>query len=548
MKVACLSELKSLLMQGLVKEHSYENVELKRDWRRSHGEKISMLCNGQPESDSFLVVGVEDSGKMAGHGEAWLRDQLANISQHCNTFLDPAISLIDLTTDDIGGNMIVIAHVKSPGVVVKWEGSAHAGKGTTKKKLSDEEVLELNLSLPGLTDLTRKKIIYQPIDALVRCFCDMANIGYDNHVLERYNLHNTRAGHILLGSSKFRVVKYAENGDVLMNDSREGIIRLLSKSIFNETRDYYDQLGIEGIRLSDSMLREAFGNAVGHAAYKDNDGEIILELHPRRLVLSNLSFAEYTSLANKWFSMAHKSPNSYLMEILRIAKRVDELGRGKTKLLAECLKSGFGPPEINVSDAGPFKRWSLHLELTEGNSTFRLLQEQITRLYHPNNEKILIAYALVLWRQKPFSEIKRYFDAVESRIAAEIISDIKGPLFIWEERDQLYPHRWVKILLEEGKQSRGFSPYEEARIFSHCKEICLSHYSGFITTAHFRELAHLSKSPSDRNLATRTLKKWQKAGKLTMISNGKYRFTEGETVEIEKSALLKILELFEKDT
>lgn len=67
MKVTNSSDLKSLLEKEAVKEHTYENVELKRDWRRSHGEKLSMLCNGQPESDCFLVIGVEDNGQMAGH-------------------------------------------------------------------------------------------------------------------------------------------------------------------------------------------------------------------------------------------------------------------------------------------------------------------------------------------------------------------------------------------------------------------------------------------------------------------------------------------------
>jgi predicted HTH transcriptional regulator len=547
LKIANLSDLKSLLKQKAVKEHTYENVELKRDWRRSHGEKLSMLCNGQPETDCFLVIGVEDNGNMAGHNEAWLRDQMPNIGQHCNTYLDPAISLVDLTSDDIEGNMIVIAHVKNPGVVVKWEGSAHAGKGTTKKKLSDQEILELNLSLPGLTDLTRQKTTYDPVEDLAKIFFEMAGISYEVNSLERYSLHNTRAGSILLGNLRFRVVRYDDNSDVLANDAREGILQLLTEVMFDEIKEYYEQLGIEKSRISSAMLREALGNAVGHAAYKDNDGEIILELHPSRLVISNLSFTEYTSLANKWFSMAHKSPNSYLMEILRIAKRVDELGRGKTKLLSECLRSGFGPPEINVSDAGLYKRWSLHLEINQGDDRLRLLFDQISRLYFPNNDKILIAYALVLWRQKPFSEIKRYFDAVESRIAAEIISDIKGPLFFWEEKDLLSPHRWVQILLEDGRQSRGFTPYEEKRIFNLCKEICLNHYSGYLTTSQFRELAHLSTSPSDKNLATRTLKKWQRTGQLAMISKGKYRFAESETVEIQKSTLTRILELFEKD-
>ncbi len=72
-------------------------------------------------------------------------------------------------------------------------------------------------------------------------------------------------------------------------------------------------------------------------------------------------------------------------------------------------------------------------------------------------------------------------------------------------------------------------------------------YSGYLTIAQFRDLARLTNSQSDKNLATRTLKKWQRAGHITMSAKGKYRFAESETVEIEKSTLAKILELSEKD-
>lgn len=456
---------------------------------------------------------------------------------------------MDLTTEDIDGNKMVICHVKNPGVVVKWEGHAYGGKGTTKKKLSPEEILELNLSLPGLMDITKQKASYKPDDNLVGIFCDMAKIVHNEHALSRFHLDETKCGELLFGNTKYRLVKYNDQGEVLENITRTGLIRLLSDATYQEIREFYAQYLTDNRRISNSMLREAIGNSVGHAAYKDNDGEIIVELHPHCIIVSNLAFAEYTSLANKWFSSAHKSPNSFLMETLRIANKVDELGRGKKKLLSECLINGFRSPEITISEAGRFKRWLLRIEFDEANERYRMLQESINQQYRASHDKSLIAYALVLWSNKPFSEIKRYFDAYESRIAAEIISDFKGPVFFWEEKDKIVLHRWVKILIEEGKSSKEFTHYEEMELYRRCLELHNKHYDGLITTTEFRELAHLSNSASDQNLTSRTFKKWKAQGKVKRVKRGTYKFTNTAQIEIEKSLLLKLLKAFkEKDS
>jgi predicted HTH transcriptional regulator len=543
-KIEAISKIKIKLQERMLTEHACENVELKRDWSKEHGEKISMLCNGQPENDCFLVVGVEDDGTLAGHDDSWLSSKLEVLSQHCNQYLDPSITLLDITTEDVDGSKVIICKVKSPGVVVKWRGNAFSGNGTTKKKLDQQEILELNLSLPGITDLSKKIVDYSPLESLVKAFSDILAEKYSKVILEKYRLHNTKCGKILFGETKYRVVKYDDCGDVLSNETRLGLFGLLSASTYDEVRTYYSQHLSNSARISDSLLREAIGNCVGHAAYKDNDGEIILELHPSRLIVSNLAFTEYTSLANKWFSSAHKSPNPFLMEVLRIAKKVDELGRGKKKLLSECLSNGFNAPVVSISEAGRYKRWMLQVTFEESDDRFMSIQQSLSKQYSGQLEKTLIAYALVLWHQKPFSEIKQYFDNYESKIAAEIISDIKGPVFFWEERDKIVLHRWVKILIEEGKSSKEFTQYEENEIYKKCQTLHNQYHGGLITPAEFRELAHLSNSGSDKSLTSRILSKWLKEGKVTKEKRGTYKFTDRSIIEIEKSELLKLIKAF----
>lgn len=544
MKIENISDLKIKLQEGTLTEHTYENVELKRDWSKEHGEKLSMLCNGQPEHECFLVVGVEDNGTLSGHDGSWLASKLEVLSQHCNEYLDPSITLIDITTEDVDGSKVIICIVKNPGIVVKWKDNAYGGNGTTKKKLKDAEILELNLSLPGLTDLSKKIVDYSPIEALVKNFGDILHEEYSENFLDKYHLKNTKCGQILFGETKYRVVKYDNHGELISNETRLGLFGLLSIEINDEIRSYYSQHLSDSTRISNSLLREAIGNCVGHAAYKDNDGEIILELHPSRLVVSNLAYPEFTSLANKWFSSAHKSPNPYLMETLRIAKKVDELGRGKKKLLSECLVHGFNAPVVSISDAGRYKRWMLQITFEESDERYLNIQRSLSKQYLGQQEKILIAYALVLWHQKPFSEIKRYFDNYESKIAVEIISDIKGPVFFWEERDKIVLHRWVKILIEEGKSSKEFTHYEENEIYKKCLALHNKYHGGLITAAEFRELAHLSNSSSDKSLTSRILGKWKDEGKVEKVKRGTYRFMDRTIIEIEKSELLRLMKAF----
>jgi predicted HTH transcriptional regulator len=544
MKIQSISELKIKLQEKAVTEYAYENVELKRDWSREHGEKISMLTNGQPEYNCFLVVGVEDDGSLSGHDESWLASKLEVLSQHCNQYLDPSVTLLDITTEDVDGSKLIICTIKNPGIVVKWGNYAFAGNGTTKKKLAPEQILELNLSLPGLTDVSKQSVEFTPIIALVQDLRAILGDDYREGYLEKYHLDNTKCGELLFGNTKYRVVKYDQVGEVVSNETRLGLFGLLSNSMNDEVRTYYSDFISDSTRITDSLLREAIGNCVGHAAFKDNFGEIIIELHPSRIVISNLAFPEYTSLANKWFSSAHKSPNPFLMETLRMAKKVDELGRGKKKLLSECLSNGFNAPVVTITDAGRYKRWTLQIIFEENDERFMNIERSLSKQYQSQPEKIIIAYALILWHQKPFSEIRRYFDNHESKVAAEVISDIKGPVFFWEERDSIVLHRWVKLLIEEGKSSKEFTHHEELELYKRCLSLHNKYHGGLITPAEFRELAHLSNSSSDMSLSSRIMKKWTNENKLQKVKRGTYKFTERTVIEIEKSELLKLVQAF----
>nr|WP_288500005.1 hypothetical protein [uncultured Pseudomonas sp.] len=330
-----------------------------------------------------------------------------------------------------------------------------------------------------------------------------------------------------------------------MNETRHGLAGLLTTEFYDEIRQYYSSHSIERLKITNDLLREALGNCIAHAAYHENNGEIIVELLHERIQFTNLAYNEYVSLANKWFSSAHKSPNPFLMEVLRALDRADELGRGKKKILTECLCNGFQAPYITITDAGRYKRWSLKIDFSHSSQKHQQAFEALKKQY--NLEKSLIAYSLTLWREKPFSEIAKCFDAYEAKLAAEILSDPRGPLFYWKERDKITPHRWLRILLEEGKSSKELTIHEKNTLYEALHKILGKYNGGYVTPKDVREIAHLSDTPSDKSLSSRLLIEWESKGKLEKIKKGTYKFTEQRT-EDSSQTTESILEDFSSTT
>lgn len=537
-------QLSNLLISSKITEHLYENVELKRSWSREHGEKASMLCNGNPISENFMIIGIEDDGALAGHNEDWLKKNLEIISQQLNSDLDPSLALTEIETLKINESHLILIHLKNPGVFVKWRHEAFSGCGTTKKKLTPPEILELGLKLPGLYDLTKQAVHFTPIESRSNELRKLLKAPEDTDIITKYNLNNF-CGKILTGETPYRVVKYSNTGSVTTNETRYGLAGLLTAEFYDEIRQYYSSHSIERLKITNDLLREALGNCIAHAAYHENNGEIIVELLHERIQFTNLAYNEYVSLANKWFSSAHKSPNPYLMEVLRALDRADELGRGKKKILTECLCNGFQAPYITITDAGRYKRWSLKIDFSHSSQKHQQAFEALKKQY--NLEKSLIAYSLTLWREKPFSEIAKCFDAYEAKLAAEILSDPRGPLFYWKERDKITPHRWLRILLEEGKSSKELTIHEKNTLYEALHKILGKYNGGYVTPKDVREIAHLSDTPSDKSLSSRLLIEWESKGKLEKIKKGTYKFTK-ERTEDSSQTTESILEEFSSTT
>jgi predicted HTH transcriptional regulator len=290
MKISNIIELKTKLLKSRITEHNYENVELKRNCTRDYGEKISMLCNGNFTDENYLIIGVEDNGSFSGHNDAWLKKTLEIISNQINEFLDPIVTLVEITTEDVSGNKMIILSVKNPGVVVKWGRNAWGGCGTTKRIMDSSEILELSLKLPGLHDISKFKAEYVPDNNLAQKFCDLGKLEFDDKSLDRYHLKDNRCGKILFGNTKFRVVEYDTNNDVVVNETRSGLLNILTEEFSDEIRHHYDTSFFDSERISDALLKEALGNTVGHAAYHGNDGEVLIELFPNKIHISNLAY------------------------------------------------------------------------------------------------------------------------------------------------------------------------------------------------------------------------------------------------------------------
>lgn len=530
------------IQTGNIQENLHKNVELKESWQKDHGHKISALSNKLTEPTTWLLVGLRDDGTLAGKGAEWAKQTEEVISQHINEKLDPIQTCVSITTHEIKGAYVLFVKLCNPGDVVYWGTNAYCASGTTQKLMEPEDILKLRLKLPGLTDFSRQPAHAKYNLSLINSMYN--RIQQREHLLESapdaekcleaLGLSGTQAARILFGDCPFRVVEFDSN-EVPINQSTEyGLYNLL-------TDEYQVQLQHRTARLAKRefnpypalALKEALANAVAHAAYFEQAGDVILEIRPTSLTISNLCLRESTYFANRWFSRAHKTINAFLMETLRVARQVDELGRGKNVIFAESVRNGKRPPTVHLQKAGKYFRWSLTLHGDVSDRRLLRVFSRISEIYS-DQRKALIAQALVLWHNKPVSEIKNYIDDTFSDEFADVLSSFNGPIFYYAEQDRIVLHRWVRLLLDEGKDSKQLSPVEEADLMSFTKKLSLEFEDGYITPAKLRKLGHFSESSSARTLSSQLLAKWQKEGHLSKQAHGKYKFVEPKPARQEE--------------
>lgn len=550
-----IEDLLNEIRNGNSQEHKHENIELKESWHQKYGKDLSALGNKLHNPCCWLVVGVKDDGSLAGKSEAKAVETERIISQQINEYLDPIQACKQIICREVSGSWIVVVCIKNPGDVVYWGNDVYSASGTTSHLLSPDEILGLRIQLPGLTDYSSQLAQGEYDENLVHCF--MQEVKKSGHFLEiaedpleslqRLSICDKQVSRILFGNCGFRLIKFDKFGDPIANIKYLGLYRVLTDKFQDEIQKWTaEQLNINISPYPEKALREALANAVAHAAYFEQDGDLILELYPDHLSISNLCLRESVYFANRWFSRSHKTINSLLMETLRIAHQVDELGRGKNLIFSHSIREGKHPPEVIIEKAGKYERWKL---LLYGGTTDKLLLRLLERIkeVYKDDQKSLIAFSLVLWRDKKVQEIKKYVDGDFSRQFADVLSGLKGPIFYYEQEDQIFLVRWARVLLGDGKDSKSLSHTEEKRLKEFTYNVCTEFYDHEITPSILRSTAQMGNTGSEKSLLSTILIRWEREGLIRKISRGKYRWIKRPEDPNANTRLQNLRKLFETE-
>lgn len=216
------------------------------------------------------------------------------------------------------------------------------------------------------------------------------------------------------------------------------------------------------------------------------------------------------------------------METLRLSGYVDELGRGKTLIFSQSLKHGKKPPQVVIEKGSRFNRWRLFLYGGIQNKAQIKLLSQLKEKYN-DEQKALIANALVLWRGQSVTNIRKFIEGESQEIFIQVLRDLSGPVFYYEKNDEIVLRRWVKVLIGEGKDSKQLTAAEEKDSYEFIRELRLKYHHGFVTPKELRDLADLGDTKSSQVMSSQILKKWTNEGKLKQVRKGLYQFTETKT-------------------
>lgn len=545
----------SKINEGTLVEYRYDNLELKSSWDQDGGKKISAFSNKNLEGDCWLCVGVNDHGAIQERDELWAKGTEEIISQQINQFLDPQQSCLSITCHQLNDKWFVIIQFNNPGAVVYWDEKAYRTSGTTISEMNPKEIMGLTVNLPGLSDYTAQRFNGTFNNDLVKQYIlNVSKKGKSiaietlkdlppNQTLERLGIRDKNTCNILFGNCPYRVVYYDKQNNPVENISEEGIYKIINDDFVQGIQEWSkQQLNMSTNPYPNLALREALANAVAHAAYFENNGDIIIEIFPEKISISNLCLHESTYFANKWFSNAHETINRTLMETLRLSGYVDELGRGKNLIFSESLKYGKKAPQVIIEKSGRFSRWRL---LVYGGTKDKVQLKLLSQLRerYKDEQKALIANALVLWRGQPVANLRQYIEGEAKNLFAEVLRDINGPIFYYKEKDTIVLRRWVEVLLGEGKASKQLTPAEEEHVYESVKKIRLNYYKGYVTPKDLRDAADLGNTSSSQVMSSQLLSKWVKENKLIKIRKGTYQFIEPQVSYDSVEEFLKELNI-----
>ena len=536
-----LVAIKRGLSAGTLTEISYPRLELKSKWNTDHGKSIAAIANHQSLTGGWIVVGVDDNGKLTGKDEAWCKKTYEKIGNQINQFLNPIQAVKEIHTASFDRAYCIILEIKNPDYVTYWQERAYKRTGSSIEEMKVGERTALAMRLPG-DDYSALPWHGEVNGALVLDFAnkivargtcdfpsDLSKLS-SSQILQTMRLDGKMAAGILFGDVPVRIAHYDADDQVASNVVAKGLYTILADSFINHIQTASERRGatIDGNSTSlkeyqpypPKLLREILANAVAHALYQRWHGEIIVDIHLDRVTVRNNASLEAEVFAEQWFSQRTMTKNKLLMEVLRTAGITDELGTGKANVFRLAMENGKEEPSITFFKTNNFAKW----QLTVYNSQ---RHEHIGRLLHkltsslPTPQHVRIATALILWQDHRWSAIKTRLDDHYQKIANEVIKHENSPVVINDDR--LFVRRWAKVALS-GQSSKGFTPSEEQIIMQILVEVARNNACQ-ISTKEAKHIIGLGKSQSESVQLSNLFRKWQKDGLVENVKRGVWRFS-----------------------
>ena len=535
-------EVKRVIAKGKLAEITYPRLELKSKWHTEHGKSISAIANHESLTGGWLVIGVDDDGKLTGKDEDWCKRKYAEIGNDINQHLSPSQAVKEVYAEVFKDGWCILLEIQNPDYVTDWLGRAYKRAGSSDQEMTAGERTALAMRLPG-DDYSSMPWQGEVNSALVLDFAkkvvdngsrdfpqDLSQLS-SSQILRIMRLDGKMAAGILFGDVPVRIAHYDADDRVSNNVEEKGLYTILHDSFITHIQTASERKGAtsdgNSIALKDyqpyptKLLREILANAVAHALYQRYHGEIIVDIHLDRVMVRNNASLEAEIFAHQWFSHKTMAKNKLLMEALRTAGITDELGTGKANVFRMAIEAGKEEPHLDFFTDKNFAKWHITVYNSHRHEHIDNLLSKLNASSLPSQLHKMIAVALVLWKDRKWSEIKTRLDDHYKKIANEVIKHEERPVVIID--DDLFVLRWADVALK-GQSSKGFTPTEENMIMRMLTDFA-NNSAQQITAQEARQLIGLGKSSSESVQLSNLFRKWQKHGLVEQVKRGTWRFT-----------------------
>ena len=509
-----------------------ETVEFKEQWRQNNGRSLSAIGNG--EERGWMIVGVDDNGRLINSDIQSTKKQKHQIENHIIEYLNPSATVQSISIESLKEKHFIVIEIITPASIVSWNEKYYKRNGSSTVEMAPGERKQLELKRPGFdfSNLKYEGGIEPPLVLDFANFLPKDNGDWmklpSDEILSKLNIKNKNVSGILFGDFSFRLIHYKGNFEVLDQKEIKGLYCLLQKNFIHHIQSWTRKKPIalksgslsvmEEKPYSDNALREVLVNAAAHSSFENRGGGIKVELYPDRIEVSNHCLQEAEAFINKRFSKDSFSQNIFLMKILRMANFSEELGTGKNKIFKYVIEDGKREPLFEYrKTSNNYGSWSVTLYNEKLNNNLLNLLERLKTQYEDKADKYKLSAALILWRGKSLNEILSYMDEHHAKLTLEILTEEESPFIVTSEELEskekilrIGLKRWGALKLK-GQESKVFSEGEESK----AKEM-LRNYAyekerkGYITNKEARHLLGLSDSKSEQVQVSRLFQQWEK--------------------------------------